>query len=701
MNITMRTLLIGSLLLLNTLSPAIAQRRAAAVSPAKQPRPTRYHIGALTRSCGDSVMVRWAPADALLFKAAVRSGGYALTRRTVNADRSITTDFRVAVKPWTIEEWKQRVSPRDTLAGVCVQLLYGKNEPLSSTEAVSLDKLMQQKNQNDLRMAIALVLADANPVHARGMGLGFVDKNVKRGARYVYSVTALTDTTLYPSDTAAAMVINDGPGERPAMVPVRAEAGDRTVSLVWSRALADAQFTAYYVERSTDGGKTFRRINQRPWIQPPTGKFAQVYSFADSVAQNYRSYQYRVLGLTPFGELSTPSATVSIRGIDRTPPEAVTDVRTTHLKASQVRITWQRSKTEGDLAGYFVAKANSTEGPFLPLTSRLLPGSQREFIDTTALPFLPTYYMVVAVDTARNASRSLPAYCFFNDTKGPAKPKNLQGYIDSTGFVRIVWDRNTEPDLLGYSVIAANDPSHVFTAETPGFLAIPVFNDTTTLRTLTRKIYYRVIAYDKNRNPSEPSDILALTRPDKLRPVAPVISTYTVGDTTVTLAWSRSSSDDVARQIVLRRESAVSRWTEVKTIDKTQTSFADSGLKPNTAYSYALVAVDSAGLRSDESFPLHTKTLRLSPRPISDLTVRVGPDQKTVSLVWSYPRQDVRFVVYRAMPQSGLRSYDSVNRITTYDDNRVSAGQYEYAVRVIYPDGTESNLSNLARVTIH
>jgi fibronectin type 3 domain-containing protein len=126
----------------------------------------------------------------------------------------------------------------------------------------------------------------------------------------------------------------------------------------------------------------------------------------------------------------------------------------------------------------------------------------------------------------------------------------------------------------------------------------------------------------------------------------------------------------------------------------------DMNVKSGIDYAYALVAVDSAGLRSEQSFPLNTRTLRSSPKPISNLTVRVDPSQKSTSLTWSYPRTDVRFVVYRSLALAGLRSYEAVNRQTTFADTRVSAGQYEYAVRVIYPDGTQSGLSNRVKIEV-
>ncbi|GAB3762213.1 fibronectin type III domain-containing protein [Spirosoma pomorum] len=697
------TLSILLLLCLYQVRPATGQaQRQRTPAKADQPSgsqstgPQRYHLGAVARSYGDSIIVRWAPEQALLFKAAVRSGGYRLTRRTVGANEVVD----MTVKPWTVEEWKQRANRRDTIAGVCSQLLWGKAEPMPFDQNVNLSGILQQQQQNNFRLMLALLLADEDPRHAAGMGLGYIDKNVQRGKRYVYAISAITDRTVLYSDTARTLITNDGPHPQADMIAIKTEAGDRVAKISWNRALAETQFSAYYVEKSVDGGRTFRRLNKRPWLQAPTGKFAQVYEYTDSLTQNYRPVQYRVIGLTAFGELSQPSPMVSAQGIDRTGPAAVSKLQAVHQSGGRVRLSWQYPKPPGDLAGYVVAKSTDSQGPFQPLTDRLLAPGQREFIDTTAIPSQPAYYVVVPVDTARNAGASLPAYCLFKDTNGPSKPKNLQGYVDSTGFVRLVWDRNPEPDLLGYMVVWANDPSHVFTPKTADYLTISVFNDQTTLQTLTRKIYYRVIAYDKNRNPSVASDILALTRPDRIAPVAPAIKSYTASDTAITITWTPSSSEDVDHQLLLRRDGDSPRWTELKKAAKQQTTFTDTDVKPGIDYAYALIAVDSAGLRSERSFPLNTRTLRASPKSISNLTVTVDSQQKRTSLAWSYPRNDVQFIVYRSLASAGLRSYEAVHRQTTYADTRVAAGQYEYAVRVIYPDGTQSGLSNRVKIEV-
>lgn len=698
--------------LLLAITPALAQRKGKA-TPIRQrptsstlanlsiPDTTHYRTAALAKPYGDSIFVRWAPDNATLWRTAVvRGSGYLLTRRSVTADGKLVLDYQKRIRPWTIDQWKQRCGPRDTLAGACVQLLYGKRDLGVSTGEMSLNKALRQHEQNQYELALVLLEADVNARHAQGLGLGFMDKDVKQNTTYVYYLMPLVDDTKMPVEPGQTMVRNESPEPRIPFINLRGESGDRQVRVTWDRKIADMAYTAFLIERSTDGGRTFRRLTKRPWIQSPTKELNLLYAYTDSTARNYQPYQYRVVGITPFGEQSLPSPVLTVRSVDQTPPARVEKVEVSHLGGSRVRVNWTHLKPPGDLRGYQISKAASIEGPFAELTRKPLPKSQKTFTDTTAIPYQPAFYRVTAIDTSGNESSSLPIYCTFKDTKGPAKPKGLQGYIDTTGFVRIVWDANPEPDLLGYAVVMANDPAHIFTARTNGYLALSLFNDQTELNTLSKRLCYRVIAYDKNHNPGPPSEILILTRPDRVRPVPPIFTRYVASDTAMNLSWAPSSSNDVREQRLLRRGADTERWVEVAKLLPSQTAYADKNVKSNSTYTYALMAIDSAGLRSDVSPVLNLKTLGMAIRPVTNLTPRLAADGKSIILNWKYPNELCRFVIYRAGASEPLHTYNAVNREFAFTDKAIQKGQYEYAIKVVYQDGRESGLSNRVKIDV-
>lgn len=695
---TNKFLLIAMVLFALSQQSGLAQKKATTKVPDQNgPEVIEKHkVGLLAKAFGDSVIVRWAPDRPDLFRAGLRSG-YLLTRKSFNDDDSQKIDFQLLIKPWPVDVWLKNVSRNDTLAAACAQLVNGKNTPLRHDEQLTLDKIMHQQNQTDLRMTMSLVLADVKPVYAQGMALGYVDKTVKKGKRYAYFLKPMADPELFKTEVAATYLINEKDMTPDQMPPVKATSGEHSVELSWERALAENTFSSYFFERSDNGGKTFRRLASTPWFQPMEQSKVPGITFGDSLTDNYRTYHYRVLGITPFGEI-VASETVSGMGIDLTAPPSVTHMDAKYVGKSQVRVSWKYDNKLADLAGFVVGKSTSMEGPFTPVHPQLLGADARELLDTTST-VSSSYYKIVAVDTARNLGMGLPVFCIVRDKSGPTKPTGLKGYIDSTGFTRIVWEVNAEADLLGYKVLAANAPDHVFIAVTPGYLAIAGFNDSTGLNTLTRHKYFRVVAYDKNYNPSEPSEILTLTRPDMVRPVAPTISEYFISDSAVTFRWSPSVSTDVKQQILMRRGKSTEYWREMARLNNNVMMYADTTTKGESDYDYALVAVDSSGLKSDPSFPLHVKTPKRTPPAIKKLRATQNPDQ-TITVSWDYPLSNCRFTIFRAAEGRGYESVDAVYDRREYRDKRPEKGSVRYAVRVMFQDGSTSRLSDTIELTV-
>ena len=327
-------------------------------------------------------------------------------------------------------------------------------------------------------------------------------------------------------------------------------------------------------------------------------------------------------------------------------------------------------------------------------------------MDTAATPFEP-YYVVASVDTAGNYIQSLPVYSELIDTVPPAMPVGLTGTIDSTGVVRLRWKRGKEPNLLGYRIYWANDPSHEFTVRNPQPQRDTTFVDTVSVMTLTRHVYYKVAAVNDRYNYSRLTPVLGLLRPDRIPPSSPVFRNVTVSDTTVALTWAASASKDVRAQILSRRTAGQPRWNTLASLDPQKEVYVDRAVTKRTVYEYQLVAIDSAGLSSEPSAPVSGRPYDTGVRPgVTDLKATYDPTTGTVQLRWSYqPLQGESFwfVIYRgyngAAP-SQIRSAEATAR--TFDDRELPGkGAYTYAVKVLTSTGGASRLSGTAGVTVN
>ncbi len=662
--------------------------------------PKLRNIMVIARNYGDSVVLRWAPSKATLWHFANKAG-YMIVRYEVENKKIVKTTRKALtespIKPWTLEEWKQRAPRSDSMAAVSAQLLYGKSKanPQDKKKGVNLQDAMNEKYELENRHALALFIADQSPAIARGLGLRFADKTITKGKSYAYTVFALTDPKTIKSDTSGVLINTTEILPLPEMPVVTIEELDRKVRFTWNRVMADMYFTSYNYERSEDGGKTFKRLNNRPYTQLTTEQkltSSSTMELNDSLPRNYKQYYYRITGITPFGDLGKPTPNMPVMGRDRTPPSPPDHISAKNIKGNKVRLTWVKNKKEPDFTGFLIGRSDKASGPFLPLTLQPVSAIVNEFTDTSAFPHGTNYYIVSAIDTAGNAGASVPAYVIMTDTIPPAKPVGLTGKIDSTGIVHLKWRMGKEPDLMGYLVYLANDTKHTFVPVSRDFVVDTTFADSITLKTLTKHIYYKVVAFDKNRNPSTYSDALELKRPDKVAPVSPVFNKFLITDTSVVLNWVNSTSNDVVSQVLYRREKDKA-WEFYAKLETNINTYIDRKVKKQAWYEYSLEAIDDAGLHSPKSFPLNVRVYDSGKRPdIQNFTVTKSQDGKSLLLSWRYAEKgDYWFMIYRSIDGKAPMTYKTLlANQHSFTDMNMKNGTYQYSIKAVYKDGGES-----------
>lgn len=274
--------------------------------------------------------------------------------------------------------------------------------------------------------------------------------------------------------------------------------------------------------------------------------------------------------------------------------------------------------------------------------------------------------------------------------------------MTTSGIVHIHWKPGLETDMLGYLVYSANDAKHTFIPVSTDVVADTAFTDSITLATLTKHIYYKVVALDKNRNPSAFSDALELRRPDRVPPVAPVFNNFRLTDSTVVLNWVKSSSSDLASQILYRREKGKD-WIPLATLSVFYDSYIDYQPKKQAWYEYSLEAVDSSGLHSQKSFPVNVRIYDSGKRrDISEVNVIKSSDEKSLFLSWKYSEKgDFWFLIYRSVDGREMMSYKTVKSDqSSFTDTSLKKGMYQYAIKVVYQDGGESQAVKSGRISV-
>jgi fibronectin type 3 domain-containing protein len=663
----------------------------------------------------DSIILRWAPVDPVDWKLASQQG-YILERTTLDANNKVITRFEkltpTPIKAWSKEMFIANVSKdkkEDKFSAVAAQALYGATfKPAAQKEEVALDEfnlLMKQHNEDEMRHSFALFAADVDVKASVALGLRYVDKKVEKDKKYIYRLYAVPKKGLLEMDTALFVIAPKDVITLNRVTFVQAETHNKAVFLEWPKNVQENNYTAFFIERSADGGKTFKQINAEPFTNI-NGSAEQIKNtvvvFSDTLPELYKKYVYRVRGVNSFAQYSPYSLPVEVMAKDdKAPPPPIIN-KTVKLSNAIYKISWIDSASSGDVKGYNVRRSRKLDSNFVALNKTLLPVTTRQYVDSTAKPGLSYYYSVTVVDTAGNSSSSLPDYVFTYDTIPPAAPVALAGKIDTGGTVTLKWALAKEEDIKGYRVFKANAADHEFTAVSKDIIQDTTFTDTIVLKTLTRDIYYKVMAVDNNLNNSGYSTALQLIKPDVVPPVPAVFVNYVTSDTSIQLFWNPSSSTDLNKQH-LYRKTGTSGWLQLALLDKTTASYNDTAVQKLTLYTYLLISEDSAGLKSDSSFPISAKTFFNAASGAGKITAEYMADSLAVKIGWQLPvnTSATNIVLYRSVNGGGMVMYQNIPAGKQgYIDRHVAAGNtYGYSFKPIYAANREGGLSNTATVT--
>ncbi|MBL0176358.1 MAG: hypothetical protein IPP94_14015 [Ignavibacteria bacterium] len=662
--------------------------------------PGSASIFVLARAAEDSVVLRWAPSTPHAWRLCNRIG-YTVVRRSASGERLILTP--APLKPWEPEELMKarEENPGNRFISVAALALWSDTSLMGHSDSLGLDTLAANAEKNTLLHGYALFSADNDQKTATMLALRMVDRSVRRGEQYTYtvSIAEARDYRIAPGE----VTVTAGAGP-PAMPPPRAftaEGLDGKIELRWE-APSEYDFTGYDVFRSEDGGTTFTKMTATPIVILRSDEGAVVPGgYSDTTITNYTSYTYRVQGIDAFGS-SGAAAEVRVTGRDLTPP-FMPFVSNPEQKGNTITLKWIMKEAPPDLAGFHILRSAKSDSGWRRITGAALPRSANTYTDPVP-DIAEPFYVVSAIDTAGNAANSLPLYGFVIDTLPPAVPAGLTGSIDSSGVVTLRWHANRERNLLGYRVLWANALDHEFSQRTGQVWKDTVFVDTVEVNTLTSHVYYQVAAVNWNYNHSLPTIPLALERPDVVPPEAPVLSDVLASDTAVLLHWVPSGSKDLFSHELFRRVQGEREWVLIATLSRAADSYVDAKVRLGVMYEYQLEAVDSSGLRARAELPVQARPYDTGVRPaVENLNAVYDAERKAVVLDWRYsPREGdaVYYVIYRSFEDSPLLALTSaeLGGARFVDTSLVGDGAYVYAVQVMTRGGAESPLSERARV---
>ena len=680
-------------------------------------------VAIVARSYANHIELRYFATSPILFNEA-NSNGYTIEKAILKQGVAIEKLNYTALKNSPFKRWSNQqlaqkintVNKNDSnnikLAGFAYSLTdtsvkVAQGDVLNS----GLKTLKAEQDKADNTFAFVLMTTCQSALAAECLGLLVNDDEVVFGTTYVYRIRInnLNEKSKTGWSYCKAKCENFNEQYLKKNDVVKVKEGDGNISFSFPES---KEYYAFKVERSDDNGVSFKQLTTTPTIKLRahgyTGK--SDFGYGDSALINYKKYYYRVVVSTIFGDdllLSEFEATP--RDLTSPPPPYLKSAK--HISPNKVELIWEMdAKKTTDLKGFNIKRSDDVHGKFMLISKTILPITTTKFVDENFDKNGFNYYIVEAVDTAGNASQSFPSYVTLIDSTPPAVPIVTSATIDSFGIVTIKVKPNIEKDFMGYELQKANDIEHEFSIIHQTFndsLGNNIFtiHDTTTLKTLTKKVFYKLISFDSHFNQSAPSKIIELTKRDTIPPVSGIITKFSVNDTAVIIYFENSSSEDATKNYLLRREKGVIKFDTIFTNSNIQTtSFIDKKIIGGKEYEYTMIAKDDGGLMSKMSRSILLKTIfnNQLPTPI----LKGSYDNQTNSVVLNF-QIDVKLIEKKIMVEISRKEKKenvwAIFKTIKLDNNTFTDDQIKGAKGMIYTvrliDSNDSNrTSNFSKV---
>lgn len=693
----------------------------------ESPYGKRYNFVLVARSYGDSIVLRWAPENAGVWISANYYGWNILRDKNESEIRDDDTTFNILlndkpIKPLSLDEMMKRYDSTNIFIGAAAQALYGESYYNPKEGDGLANYVFRRDQEQNQRMAMAYLAAEGHPEVADALGLRFVDTTVKVGHTYMYRVESLIpQEQIYMP--AKFFMVNNIPyvrsdDEKIPEIQIH-QNGPFTAFVYWEK----NKLSGYYVERSSDNGKTWEKLNSAPIygympdqdaydvLGEDIGKLLETnVGIMDSLKLNVK-YQYRVKAFDAFGDYAPERTSEKFEMEDRIPPTVPVLAEILPKDNKACTLQWFMDKEDDDLKGFIVAFSDVPEGPWNHVTE-LLPPTARQWTDKDAEKRGRGYFRIFAVDKSQNFSYSTSKCNNIEDVFAPAPPTGFAAQVDTAGVVNFNWNKSPEKDVYGYHIYYANKLDHEFIPKNGPRILENEWRDTISLNTLTKYVFFYVVAEDYSHNISLPSDTLAVPVPDTIPPGIALLEDYTTTNESVTFKWLQSTSEDVAYYYIYRKFDNEKQWKYLRIITPDELEenepiiFTDYPEPSPKNYNYCIEVIDRDGLSSGKTGQT-TIRLRGAATVKIPLTLKASPHKSgngiTIDFTYEYKsHHDYYGVIYKSVNDEPAYVLASFNRGEhTYNDFKVNSGdKVTYYIRMMLGDGKRSQPSETVTVKV-
>ncbi|MBA3665017.1 MAG: hypothetical protein H0W61_12525 [Bacteroidetes bacterium] len=585
--------------------------------------------------------------------------------------------------------WMKLFRSDKNKAGFIYSALYAKKNSEKTTPS-------EKEKFNKMSYHLMMLACSLDPEIAQACGLWFADTLINNNKIYTYVFSMHTTSTSATTHSVLAVNVDASVLRENSIInTVKGKKKGNTANIFWDAFDYKNEYSGYNIYRSEDS-LSYKKLNTAPLIllSNQFEKNKREVFYQDTLRDRGKKVYYVVKGINYFGaegRISNVLVMQPFAGINSAPLiDTIKVVRNTNVKLS-----WRMQDASENTfpEKYVLLKSNKENGKY----NKLFEGSQRfSFIDTNVRE--SCYYKVAAI--SRNKQDTLFSFtrmATIIDTTPPLVVKIISATVNKKGEVTVVWNKNKENDLLGYKVFKANRPHDEFVQITSQYIKDTIYKERVSLKTLSKKLYYKLSASDKNHNSSILSAEVEIERPDTIAPSAPVLVTVNPDKDRAIIKYIISSSDDVTTHTLVREQTDSAGYRNLFVLQKTDSSrtYIDSLVTLGARYTYKLQATDKNGNASfsNEIFFLFENGFR---KKIEDISYGIDRSAQKIWIHWQYNEQGIeKYILYRGRKNEKLTIIKTLpSGIFQFTDNTVNMGNfYEYRIKAVMTNGAESIIS--------
>jgi len=279
-----------------------------------------------------------------------------------------------------------------------------------------------------------------------------------------------------------------------APVFVAATVGQNETTLHW-QPRENLHTAGYVVERSNLFRGPYVPLTYKP-LSPTTG------TFVDHSLRGGTLYYYRVLAVSPQGDLGPPSMPVAAQPRNDAPPSQVGGLHA-DVGRSRVHLTWRPSNAP--IAGYFVERRTGNEARFETLNAKVTPAPLYDDYFGLGTVGTLTYRVISVGFDNKEGNPSDQVVVTLADTTPPAAP-HVRGTSGGNGVVTIQLAAAAPAGKTAQILVLRSSARYRIGL----IIGDPLAGDAHTF--VDRNVeagqdyWYRFVAVDRNGDRSEPTD---------------------------------------------------------------------------------------------------------------------------------------------------------------------------------------------------